>query len=132
MFHCLTRKFTENCQSKNFSLFNSDFRDLRMDFHKWLSYCLYKIKRRIHFERGYIFSHPIGKEIILFHYPIYTCTLAMVEPWPSEVLFTLGELYPCQTRQPREDFSARISARAKCKYTPSPSELFCSYVLYVI
>ena len=24
-------------------------------------------------------------------------------PWPSEVLFTLGELYPCQTNQPRED-----------------------------
>ena len=28
--------------------------------------------------------------------------------------------------------SARISARVKCKQTPSPSELFCSYVLYVI
>ena len=28
--------------------------------------------------------------------------------------------------------SARISARVKCKHTPSPSELFCSYVLYVI
>ena len=24
-------------------------------------------------------------------------------PWPSEVLFTLGELYPRQTGQPRED-----------------------------
>ena len=24
-------------------------------------------------------------------------------PWPSEVLFTLGELYPRQTSQPRED-----------------------------
>ena len=36
-------------------------------------------------------------------YPIYTCTLAMAEPWPSEVLFTLGELYPRQTGQPRED-----------------------------
>ena len=36
-------------------------------------------------------------------YPIYTCTLAMAEPWPSEVLFTLGELYPCQTGHPRED-----------------------------
>ena len=36
-------------------------------------------------------------------YPIYTCTLAMAEPWPSEVLFTLGELYPRQTSQPRED-----------------------------
>ena len=29
------------------------------------------------------------------NYPIYICTL------PSEVLFTLGELYPCQTGQPR-------------------------------
>ena len=36
-------------------------------------------------------------------YPIYTCTLAMAEPRPSEVLFTLGELYPRQTSQPRED-----------------------------
>ena len=34
-------------------------------------------------------------------YPIYTCDLAMAEPWPSEVLFTLGELYPRQTGQPR-------------------------------
>ena len=32
-------------------------------------------------------------------YPIYTCTLAMAKPWPSEVLFTLGELYPRQTGQ---------------------------------
>ena len=36
-------------------------------------------------------------------YPIYTCTLAMAEPWPSEVLFTLGELYPRQTGQHRRD-----------------------------
>ena len=28
--------------------------------------------------------------------------------------------------------SARISARVKCKHTPSPSELFYSYVLHVI
>ena len=27
----------------------------------------------------------------------------MAEPWPSEVLFTLGALYPRQTGQPRED-----------------------------
>ena len=26
-----------------------------------------------------------------------------LRPWPSEVLFTLGELYPRQTGQPRED-----------------------------
>ena len=36
-------------------------------------------------------------------YPIYTCTLAMAEPWSSEVLFTPGELYPCQTGQHRRD-----------------------------
>ena len=36
-------------------------------------------------------------------YPIYTCTLAMAEPWPSEVLFTLGKLYPRQTGQHRRD-----------------------------
>ena len=36
-------------------------------------------------------------------YPIYTCTLAMAEPWPSKVLFTLGELYHRQTDQHRRD-----------------------------
>ena len=68
-------------------------------------------------------------------YPIYTCTLAMAEPWPSELLFTLGELYPRQTSQPREDWHMNKKARSArvCVYTwPSPSELFCSYVLYVI
>ena len=39
----------------------------------------------------------------MYNYPIYTCTLAMAEPWPSEVLFTLGELYPRQTGQHRRD-----------------------------
>ena len=37
------------------------------------------------------------------NYPIYTYTLAMAEPWPSEVLFTLGELYPRQTGQHRRN-----------------------------
>ena len=32
-----------------------------------------------------------------------TNTLFTLAPWPSEVLFTLGELYPRQTSQPHED-----------------------------
>ena len=31
-----------------------------------------------------------------------------------------------------ETVVARLSARVKCKHTPLPSELFCSYVLHVI
>ena len=54
-----------------------------------------------------IYLSEINKMFLLIlpicFYPIYTCTLAMAEPWPSEVLFTPGELYPRQTGQPRED-----------------------------
>ena len=41
--------------------------------------------------------------------------------WASFTLATLVNI--------AENVSARISARVKCKYTPSPSELFYSYVL---
>ena len=54
-------------------------------------------------QRFFVFSDLINP-ISNHYYPIYTCTLAMVEPWPSEVLFTLGELYPRQTGQPRLDY----------------------------
>ena len=40
-----------------------------------------------------------------YQWPLTTNTLFTLAPWPwpSEVLFTLGELYPRQTGQPRED-----------------------------
>ena len=81
----------------------------------------------------------------------YTCTEAICEFTPSWSLlchlpylhlhpghgrarfclhwasFTLAKLVNLS-----KTVSARISARVKCKHTPSPSELFRSYVLYVI
>ena len=50
-------------------------------------------------------------------YPIYTCTLAMARArfclhWAS---FTLAKLV---------NLAKTVSARVKCKHTPSPSELF--------
>ena len=36
-------------------------------------------------------------------YTVLTLSEAIAEPWPSEVLFTLGELYPRQTGQHRRD-----------------------------
>ena len=43
--------------------------------------------------------------MILLGLYVNTYALLTLAPWPgpSEVLFTLGELYPRQTGQPRED-----------------------------
>ena len=66
----------------------------------------------------------------------YTLFTLAPWPWPSYgrarfclhwASFTLAKLVNLA-----KTVSARISARVKCKHTPSPSELFCSYVLYVI
>ena len=72
------------------------------------------------------------KSSFYYLYLIYTFTLAMAEPWVSEVLFTMCELYFSQIGQPPKTVSVRISARVKCKHTPSASDFFCSYVLHVI
>ena len=65
-------------------------------------------------------NQAMGSQLILLqwtpYYPIYTCTLVMAESWPSEFLYTLGELYP------RED----------CLGEDLGEGPFCSYVPYVI
>ena len=66
----------------------------------------------------------------------YTLFTLAPWPWPSHgrarfclhwASFTLAKLVNIA-----ETVSARISARVKCKHSPSPSELFYSYVLHVI
>ena len=52
-------------------------------------------------------------------------------PWPSEVLFTLGELYPRQTGQPREDCLSEDLGRGSSVNTHPRRASFFVHMFYM-